>query len=320
MGKWYRQQTAGCSHPPNHGDSLHLARTISRVGRPCLGVVATTFSSVMAAVALLVVPACSSPQSGGRGQPTTPAQPTDPKDAVITALRKSASANTLTAQQAMHPAPDSPNPLNAWATAVVSRAQDAVYFRGDYSAIFKSLFAGTKPGGVNEEIILLRNAILRHVEPPAADRLRLQFPTMTDRSWVRTSRDPTEVSDFTANVTSFTQDPREFLGFEAQAVASVRDLGADVLNGTPMHHYAVTLDDQRWSDAITAQYPQPEQGSEYSIAAVMPIEFNVWVTDSGYVGRTSGISHQEMITDDFTGYGQSVSIPMPEAEDIVNAR
>jgi hypothetical protein len=27
-----------------------------------------------------------------------------------------------------------------------------------------------------------------------------------------------------------------------------------------------------------------------------------------------------MTTDDFTGYGQSVSIPMPKPEDIVNAR
>jgi hypothetical protein len=40
-----------------------------------------------------------------------------------------------------------------------------------------------------------------------------------------------------------------------------------------------------------------------------------WVTDSGYVGRTSDISQQEVITDDFTGYGQSVSIPMPKAEE-----
>jgi hypothetical protein len=52
----------------------------------------------------------------------------------------------------------------------------------------------------------------------------------------------------------------------------------------------------------------------------MPTEFNVWVGDDGYVGRTSGISEHDVITDDFTGYGQSVSIPMPKAEDIVNAR
>jgi hypothetical protein len=48
---------------------------------------------------------------------------------------------------------------------------------------------------------------------------------------IHPTNQPTEVSDFIANVTSFTQDPREFLGFEAQAVASVRDLGADVVNG-----------------------------------------------------------------------------------------
>jgi hypothetical protein len=179
---------------------------------------------------------------------------------------------------------------------------------------------GVTPGGVNEEVILMRNATLSHVEPPAADRLRLQFPTMTDRSWVRTPRDPSEVSDFIANVTSFAQHPREFLGFEAHAVDSVVDLGAEPVNGTPMHHYAVSLDEQKWSDAITAQYPQPEQGSEYSIAAAMPIELNVWVGDNGYIGRTSGSSEHDVITDDFTGYGQSVSIPMPKAEDIVNAR
>jgi hypothetical protein len=80
---------------------------------------------------------------------------------------------------------------------------------------------GVTPGGVNEEIILMRNATLSHVEPPAADRLRLQFPTMTDRSWIRTPRDPSDVSDFIANVTSFAQDPREFLGFEAHAVDSL---------------------------------------------------------------------------------------------------
>jgi hypothetical protein len=90
--------------------------------------------------------------------------------------------------------------------------------------------------------------------------------------------------------------------------------------GTLARTSSTDLDDQRWSDAITAQYPQPEQGSEYSIAAVIPTELNVWVTDGGYVGRTMAISQQEVITDDFTGYGQSVSIPMPKPEDIVTAR
>jgi hypothetical protein len=96
---------------------------------------------------------------------------------------------------------------------------------------------------VNEEIILARNATLWHVEQPAADRLRLQFPTMTDRSWARTPRDPSDVSDFIANVTSFTQDPREFLSLEAHAVDSVVDLGTEPVNSTSMHHYAVNLDE-----------------------------------------------------------------------------
>jgi len=48
-------------------------------------------------------------------------------------------------------------------------------------------------------------------------------------------------------------------------------------------------------------------------------EFNVWITDSGYVGRASGVSDRELITQDFTGYGQPVSIPMLKADDIVNA-
>jgi hypothetical protein len=174
---------------------------------------------------------------------------------------------------------------------------------------------------VNEEIILLRNATLWRVDGPAAERLRHQVPNVTDRSWVRTPRDPSDVSEFTGAVTSFTEDPRELLGFEAQAVDAVVDLGPEPVDGTPMHHYAAKLDEQKWSDAIVARYPEPQQGSEYSIAAVMPTEFNVWITDSGYgyVGRASGVSDRELITQDFTGYGQPVSIPMPKADDIVNA-
>ncbi|HWS92784.1 MAG TPA: hypothetical protein VN306_09915 [Mycobacterium sp.] len=286
--------------------------------RPWLAVVATAFLPVIAAVALLVVPACSSLQRGLSGQPPTSAKPANPKEAVVAALNKSAAADTLTAHQVMQPTPDTSTPLNAWATAVVSRAADAVYFSGDYSAIFKSLFIGIEPSGANQEIILMRNATFWRVEGPAADRLRGQFPTITDRSWIRTPRDPSDVSDFIANIASFTQDPREFLGFEAQAVDSVLDLGSEPVNGAPMHHYAVKLDDQKWSAAITARYPEPDEGSEYSIAAVMPTEFNVWVTDSGYVGRTSGVLERELLTNDFTGYGQPVSIPIPKPEEVVN--
>ncbi len=277
------------------------------------------FLSVMAVVALLGVPACSLPRLGHSGQPTTSPKPASPKEAVAAALSKSASAETLTVHQVMQPTPDASTPLNAWATAVVSRPQGAVYFSGDYSAIFKTLFIGIEPGGVNEEIVVLRNATFWRVNGPAADRLRVQFPTMSDRSWIRTPRDPTDVSEFIANVVSFTQDPGEFLGIEAQAVDSVVDLGSERVNGAPMHHYAVKLDDQKWSAAVTARYPQSQEGSEYSIAAVMPTDFNVWVTEGGHVGRTVGVLEHESITDDFSGYGQPVSIPIPKAEDIVNA-
>ncbi|MGO9382283.1 MAG: hypothetical protein ACLP4W_09340 [Mycobacterium sp.] len=51
----------------------------------------------------------------------------------------------------------------------------------------------------------------------------------------------------------------------------------------------------------------------------MPTDFNVWVTERGRVGRTVGVLEHELITDDFTGYGQPVSIPIPKDEDIVNA-
>ncbi len=130
--------------------------------------------------------ACSSPRSGHGGPLTAPAKPVNPTEAVVAALTKSASADTFTAHETMHPAPDNPTPRNAWATAVVSRPDDAVYFSGDYSAIFTYLFAGIKPDGVNEKIILLRNATLWHVDGPAAERLRHQVPNVTDRSWGRT--------------------------------------------------------------------------------------------------------------------------------------
>jgi hypothetical protein len=277
------------------------------------------FLPVLAVVALLGVPACSLPRLGQNAQPTTSPKPASPKEAVLAALNKSASADTLTAHQVMQPTPDAPTPLNAWATAVVSRPQGAVYFSGDYSAIFKTLFIGIEPGGANEEIVVMRNATFWRVVGPAADRLRVQFPTMSDRSWIRTPRDPGDVAEFIANVVSFTQDPGEFLGFGAKAVDSVADLGSDRVNGTPMHHYAVKLDDQKWSAAITARYPESQEGSEYSVVAAMPTDFNVWVTDSGHVGRTSGVLERELITDDFSSYGQPVSIPIPKAEDIVNA-
>jgi hypothetical protein len=56
------------------------------------------------------------------------------------------------------------------------------------------------------------------------------------------------------------------------------------------------------------------------LGAVNPTNRRDSLSVARTISRGATVSQQEVITDDFTGYGQSVSIPMPKPEDIVNAR
>jgi hypothetical protein len=123
-----------------------------------------------------------------------------------------------------------------------------------------------------------------------------------------------------ANVTQ--ADPSQTLDLLKQ-VGSSQELGHQQVNGAATTHYRVTVEAQKLVDAQPTDAAKEALRKALAQANVQSFPIDVWVGDDGFLRRLEFDLPQAgglKLTEDLSGFGSDVSVDLPPAAEVFEAR